>query len=39
MNSDLNPLPGDAEKWVVDEHVHCRLGTTLSTFSSPQMQT
>lgn len=29
MRSEFHPLPSDAEKWLVDEDIHCCLGTTL----------
>ena len=31
MSSEFHPLPSDAEKWLVDEDMHCCFGTTLRT--------
>jgi len=39
MSSEFHPLSSDAEKWLVDEDMHCCLETTLRTLRSLQMQT
>lgn len=38
VSSEFHP-PSDAEKWLVDEDMHCYLGTTLQTLRSLQLQT